>query len=337
MNSGQIANSLSSCMRFGLIVFAGAVCFPANRSLAAPPSEQVLKAPAFEVRVVRDVTYRDLCPAEDAHRNKNKLDLYVPKGKKDFPVLFFVHGGAWTIGDKEHFGIYSALGMYWARHGVGVVLPNYRLSPDVRHPEHVKDVARAFAWTHKNIQQYGGSPAQIFVSGHSAGGHLAALLATDETYLKAEGLTLAAIRGAIPISGIYHIPESLAEAGVALHVTEKDVNSWRIKSKLNILNAVFGADAEARRAASPLTHVHGGLPPFLIIYADRDLLTLPEMACEFAAALKNNHCQAESLEVKHRSHMTVLLKASRDDDPVSQAMRAFFDRVALPAQTAGRP
>ena len=76
MNSGQIANSLSSCMRFGLIVFAGAVCFPANRSLAAPPSEQVLKAPAFEVRVVRDVTYRDLCPAEDAHRNKNKLDLY---------------------------------------------------------------------------------------------------------------------------------------------------------------------------------------------------------------------------------------------------------------------
>jgi acetyl esterase/lipase len=339
MNSRQITNSLSGCIRLGLMVFAGAVCFPANRSLAVSPPEQALKAPApaFEVRVVRDVTYRDLCPGEDAHRNKNKLDLYVPKGKKDFPVLFFVHGGAWTIGDKEHFGIYSVLGMYWARHGVGVVLPNYRLSPDVRHPEHIKDVARAFAWTHKNIQQYGGNPAQIFVSGHSAGGHLAALLATDETYLKAEGLTLAAIRGAIPISGIYHIPESLAEAGVALHVTEKDVNSWRIKSKLNILNAVFGADAESRHAASPLAHVHAGLPPFLIIHADKDLLALPEMACELAAALKKNHCQAESLEVKHRSHMTVLLKASRDDDPVSQAMRAFIDRLALPAQAPGKP
>jgi acetyl esterase/lipase len=337
MNSRQITSLLSGCIRLGLVVLAGAVCFPANRSLAVSPPEQVRKAPAFEVRVVRDVTYRDLSPAEDAHRNKNKLDLYLPKRKKDFPVLFFVHGGAWTIGDKEHFGIYSALGMYWARHGVGVVLPNYRLSPDVKHPEHMKDVARAFAWTYRNIPHYGGNPAQIFVSGHSAGGHLAALLATDETYLKAEGLTLAAIRGAMPISGIYHIPESLAEAGVALHVTEKDVNSWRIKSKLNILNAVFGADAEARRAASPLTHVHAGLPPFLVIYADRDLLTLAEMACEFTGALNKNHCQAESLEVKHRSHMSVLLKASRDDDPVSQAMRAFIDRLAPAAQAAIKP
>src|SRR5437667_2462874 len=155
MNSGQIANSLSSCMRFGLIVFAGAVCFPANRSLAAPPSEQVLKAPAFEVRVVRDVTYRDLCPAEDAHRNKNKLDLYVPKGKKDFPVLFFVHGGAWTHGDKNlPFGLYRRFARFWAGHGVGTVVTNYRLSPAVTHPEHIKDVARAFAWTHQNIRKY---------------------------------------------------------------------------------------------------------------------------------------------------------------------------------------
>src|SRR5205823_5671892 len=107
--------------------------------------------------------------------------------------VFFVHGGAWRNGDKSGIlGVYSALGRFLVRHGLGAVIINYRLSPAVRHPAHVQDVAKAFAWTHKNIARYGGRPDQIFLCGHSAGGHLVALLATDPTYLKAEGLTPAA-------------------------------------------------------------------------------------------------------------------------------------------------
>src|SRR4029077_10844231 len=143
---------------------------------------------------------------------------------------------------------YSAIGERFAKQGIGAVVINYRLSPNVKHPEHIKDVARAFAWTSKNIAKQGGRPDQIFVCGHSAGGHLIALLATDESYLKSEGLSRTAIRGVIPISGVYDITFG----------------------GINLFETVFGKDEEVRRQASPLYHVEAGLPPFLILYADND-------------------------------------------------------------------
>src|SRR5262245_18228170 len=169
-------------------------------------ADQAKADKTFEVEAVRDITYYE---GDDADQVKHKLDLYLPKGQKDFPVLFFVHGGAWSMGDKRFFGVYSSFGKQFAKHGIGTVVTNYRLSPGVQHPEHIKDVARAFAWTQKNIANHGGKADQIFVCGHSAGGHLVALLATDETYLKAVGLGLNTIRGVIPISGVYQVPEKM--------------------------------------------------------------------------------------------------------------------------------
>src|SRR5262245_18121268 len=137
------------------------------------------KGGKYEVQVVSNLAYYD---GKDADEVRHKLDLYMPKGKKDFPVLIFVHGGAWSMGTKD---LYGPLGKVFAKNGIGTVVINYRLSPKVQHPAHVQDVARAFAWTHKNIAKHGGNPDQIFISGHSAGGHLVALLATDESHLKA--------------------------------------------------------------------------------------------------------------------------------------------------------
>src|SRR5262249_56357633 len=85
-------------------------------------------------------------------------------------------------GDNRCCGLYSAVGEFLARQGIGVVLPNYRLSPEVKHPEHVKDIARAFAWTRAHIAQYGGDPDKIFLAGHSAGAHLVALPSTPRPY-----------------------------------------------------------------------------------------------------------------------------------------------------------
>src|SRR5262245_41011172 len=76
-------------------------------------------AATYEVETVADIPYYQ---GKDAHPVKHKLDLYLPKGKKDFPVLFFVHGGAWSIGDKSHFGLYSSIGRCFARQGIGVVV-----------------------------------------------------------------------------------------------------------------------------------------------------------------------------------------------------------------------
>src|SRR5262245_12677282 len=150
--------SLSLCT-FALVLTASTVS-------AAEPK-------LFDVEVVRNVAYYN---GKDADDVRHRLDLYLPKGQKDYPVLLMVHGGAWIKGDKNHLGVYNLLGRSFARHGVGMVSPNYRLSPDVQHPEHVRDVARAFAWVHKDIGKRGGSTSEVFVAGHSAGGHLVALL-----------------------------------------------------------------------------------------------------------------------------------------------------------------
>jgi acetyl esterase/lipase len=158
---------------------------------------------AFDFDEELDIAYRD-----DANVDpfRHRLDLFVPRGKKDFPVIVLVHGGCWVMGDNCCGGLYTSVGQFLASRGIGAVLPNYRLSPSVQHPAHVQDVASAVAWTRTHIAHYGGNSEQIFLMGHSAGGHLVSLLAADESYLKAEGLAAANIRGVVAVSGVYRIP-----------------------------------------------------------------------------------------------------------------------------------
>lgn len=290
---------------------------------------------AYEVQVIRDVVYRDLHDGEDEKKRKNKLDIYVPRGKENFPVLFFVHGGAWIHGDKNFFGVYSNLGMKWARHGVGTVVVNYRLSPGVRHPAHIQDVAKAFAWTHKHIGTYGGRRDSIFVCGHSAGGHLISLLSADEAHLKAEGLNRDAVRGAIPISGVFRIHDLNLNLGVNGPDGRDAALTTPMRIKSPPFDSVFGPDRAGRKAASPLTHVKPGLPPFLIIYADRDLPTLADMAAEFSVALRDQKCAAQTFEVKNRNHFSVLLNLAQDDDPASQAISQFINSRTTKVRAAG--
>ena len=100
---------------------------------------ETLARDIYEVERVSGVCYYD---GPDADGRQHRLDLFLPKGEKDFPVVLLVHGGAWMIGDNRCCGLYSSVGEFLASRGVGAVLPNYRLSPQVQHPEHVRDVAR---------------------------------------------------------------------------------------------------------------------------------------------------------------------------------------------------
>jgi acetyl esterase/lipase len=260
-------------------------------------AEGIRPTRTFEVETVQDVSYYE---GPGADKVKHRLDLYLPKGNKNFPVLFFVHGGAWRHGDKNYLGIYSGLGNLFARQGIGVVVINYRLSPAVKHPEHVKDVARAFAWTCKNVEKYGGRKDEIFACGHSAGGHLVSLLCTDETYLKAEGLSSKAICGVVPLSGVYVLPDGL-------------------------MPSVFGTDPEARRQAAPISHVRKGLPPFLILYADKDLPGCDkEPAEKFCKALKEEGDEAETLELTGSHHIKIMLDAATPNTAVSRAILDFI-------------
>jgi acetyl esterase/lipase len=278
----------------------------------------------------------------DADTHLHRLDMFLPGGLTDYPVVVLVHGGSWICGDNRSCGLYSAVGECLARQGIGAVLPNYRLSPKVKHPAHVRDIARAVAWTRAHIGERGGCPTKLFLAGHSAGGHLVSLLATDETYLRAEGLHTGDLRGVIAISGVYHLPPDphcLTIGGataVTLHLDE--ILPLRhpacggctplafmpgLPIRLNVFRLAFGEDRAVRREASPLCHVRPGLPPFLIIVGDKDLPTLPEMAEEFHEALVAQGCDSKLLREKERNHNSVVFRAYHSDDPVARAMVEF--------------
>jgi acetyl esterase/lipase len=267
----------------------------------------------YEIEVVKDVAYRDM----DADKVRHKLDLYLPRGAKDYPVLFFIHGGGWTAGSKNGF---AGHGKTFANNGIGFVAINYRLSTSTRskaksaeqnkeapkagikHPDHIKDVAQAFAWVCNNLGKRGANLDQIYVSGHSAGGHLCALLAADDGYLKEYKLSVAKIRGVIPISGVF------------------SVDSGRMER-------LFG-DEDSRKKASPLTHIRKDLPPFLILYADKEIAGLGKQAEEFGAAMKKAGARAEVKMIKERDHGSIMRKAAAADDEVTQAIFAFIKENA---------
>lgn len=260
----------------------------------------------FEVKAIRDIVYYD---GKDADPEKHKLDLYLPKDLKEFPVVFFIHGGAWSSGDRKRYG---GVGQVFAKHGIGTVVISYRLSPKVQHPAHIEDVARAFAWTYKNIGQYGGRTDQIFVTGQSAGGHLAALLATDETYLKAHDLSIKNIKAVMPISGVYLIP-------------------------LGFMEKVMGNDAEIARNASPLLHVSGDEPPFLILYADNDFPGCDKMSIALDEALRKNKIETSCVPIKNRNHITIMLWLMLSDtDPATVAMRDFVFKQIATSEVANK-
>lgn len=256
----------------------------------APPTEDKFERHS-------NIAYRT---GKGADKERHLLDVYAPKGQKDFPVVLFVHGGSWRSGDKN---LYAALGQSLAADGIGCVICNYRLSPAVQHPAHVEDVAKAFAWTVENIGKYGGKKEQLFLCGHSAGGHLISLLVTDPQYLKAENHSAAEVKGIAALSGVFEIVPTM-----------------------QVLQVPFGKDEKVCKAASPLTHVTGKHPPFLIAYADNDFPKLDETALNMHAALQKASSPVELVKCKDRNHYTIIIQFVNSADPLNKAFRDFVQK-----------
>jgi acetyl esterase/lipase len=297
-------------------------------------------AARLEVERFLDVAYYD---GPDADPVRHRLDLFVPKGLANYPTVLFVHGGAWAVGDKCCAGLYTTVAEFLAGQGVAVAMTNYRLSPDVQHPEHIKDVARAFAWVHRHIAEHGGSPERLFLAGHSAGGHLVSLLATQDCYLRDEGIDQAAIKGVISLSGVYEIPDRFMDVtfgGKGQRAFRFDEliplrGMWKIAWPdcldlpgipflVDVFSSVFGDDPLCRADASPIQHVRPGLPPFLVVCAEKDLPYLIGMAADFAEALACAGNDVRFLRVAGRNHNSVCFRAIGLDDPAAAAMLDFI-------------
>ena len=245
----------------------------------------------YKVKKHASLTY---IAGEKVDRYRHRLDVYQPVGVKDAPVLMFVHGGAWRFGSKA---FHPNIGNTFARRGIVTVSINYRLTPRVKHPEHVRDVARAFAWIKKNITNYGGNPKRVFLCGHSAGAHLVALLATNEKYLGEAGHKTDAIAGVIAVSGPYRVRSGGLFAGVFPRELVDD--------------------------ASPALHVDDAQPPFLVMYAQHDMHMLDVLARDFARRLKKHSSPVTLLEVKARDHSSIIRLIGIQNDPATEAMLKF--------------
>ena len=181
-------------------------------------------------------SHQDVLYLEGGDPRRNVLDIYAPDDAKGLPVVLYVHGGGWSRGDKK--AVHSKA-LLFTNEDYLFISTNYRLSPSVKHPVHVSDIAAVIAWVHRNIGGYGGDPERIGIMGHSAGAHLVSLVATDERRLAAHGLKLNVIKAVIPIDGGYEIAEFV----------ETDPPRW---------SPVFTSDPKAQKDASPLYHVEAG-------------------------------------------------------------------------------
>ena len=149
--------------------------------------------PTRDITITRDIAYGD--------KAKQKLDIYVPKNAApNAPIIVFFYGGAWQEGDKKDY-LFAAQAL--ASTGAIVVVPNYRVYPEVTFPGFLEDGAAATAWTLRNIGTYGGAPKTLFLAGHSAGAYVAIMLALDNDYFAKAGIGDVKLAGGIGISGPY--------------------------------------------------------------------------------------------------------------------------------------
>jgi acetyl esterase/lipase len=226
----------------------------------------------------------------------------VPKGKKDVPVMMFVHGGGFTVGIKDQ---YAFVGQAFATYGIETAVINYRLAPKTVYPENVLDTARAFAWLRLHAGEYGGRTDRIFISGHSAGATLIAMLGSDPEYLKQVGESLDRVAGVIPISG------SFTQGG-----------------RSAMFQGFPPPDPVVVKNASAINHVAGPHPPFLILYGDMDLPRTGEDARAMAKALKDAGNSAEVHEIAGHAHMDMITGVTDPSDAGLRFMLGFVRSAA---------
>ena len=263
---------------------------------------------------VFDVPYDESAPGDPLRR----LDVYPQPTGDGAPVVMWVHGGAWAVGDKRN-QLTDKI-PFFASDGFLFISVNYRLSPSpgatptpepVRHPTHAEDVARAVAWVKAHAAEYGGDGTRVVLLGHSAGAHLVSLVATSPTLLAAHGLDPADIRctGALDTEG-YDVAAVLADATGMLRTT--------------YLNA-FGEDPTTWVEASPITHVRAGAGIGAFLLARRGTAARQAVTNRFRDALVAAGVPADIVAVDAYSHEGVNDAVGRPGETtLTPALRDFL-------------
>ena len=266
-----------------------------------PPQEPLSSdaARAYHAEVLRRgaaVVMEEIAYAGDPYQ---RLAIARPApGKATGTLLAVLHGGGWTSGYKEWMAFMAPA---FTQAGIAFASIGYRLAPQHVFPTGYEDALAGLAWLHRNATRIGADPRRLFVGGHSAGGHYAALAAVTRDWQVRHALPLTAVRGALPLSGVY---------------------DFTATSGLSMRPRFLGPDGNGNEiAASPIRQIGGVPPPFLIAYGEDDFPHLRRQADAMEESLKKAGGTVEKMVLKGRNHFTAHYAGGEADGPwVSRAI-----------------
>ncbi len=284
-----------------LLVGALAACSPLGALNALTPGSRL--------RTEAAVSY-------GAHA-RHKLDIYAPDNAgANAPVVVFFYGGNWVSGERND---YAFVGRALASRGFVVVIPDYRLYPEVKYPDFLDDSAQAVAWTAREIGRFGGDPKRLFVMGHSAGAYNAAMVALDDSYLARHGAHGDLLRGWIGLAGPYDFLP-------IVNPTTRPVFHY----------------PNTPAASQPVNHVSKSAPPALLIAANKDTLVNPaNNTGRLASKLRAHGVPVQEVYYDKVSHTTLVATLSapmRSLAPTLDAIEQFVksDGGRTSVTTSGR-
>jgi arylformamidase len=260
---------------------------------------------AIAQKLTPDISY-----VESGHELQ-VLDIYTSENATDkaLPVMFWIHGGGWQVGDKSDVELKPKV---LTERGFVFVSINYRLLPEVEMDVLTRDVAKAFGWVHRNIAKYGGDPKCVFVGGHSAGAQLAALICTDDRYLKEEDVPFDVLKGCVPVDGdTYDIPKIISTAE---------------HRQMIYGGKMYGNDPEKHIDFSAVTHVAKGkgIPPFLLLYFPGNPDTNAQAAI-LKSALEAAEIPVRAFGKGDSNHSALNNDLGKPDDPATEEFYKFLD------------
>ena len=266
---------------------------PQMSPIAEEYAETVMKLSKIvrdQSRTVLDIAY--------GSEEVQALDLYLPESDPSdaLPVLMFIHGGGWRNGYKEWMGFIAPAVTCLPAIFVSV---GYRLAPDAKFPLPVEDCRNAVKWVYDNIAEHGGDPNRLFVGGHSAGGHLAALITLDAHAWSAVGLPADVIKGCFPVSG-------------AFDFSDRDRESAIIRS------------ADDIGPASPINQVSGNTVPFFIAIGENDMPDLARQAPAMADALRPQPGAVKIAEFEGCDHFKISVDSGDVDGLWATTVRQWM-------------
>lgn len=242
--------------------------------------------------IVPESTYKLTSSVAYGTLPRQKLDIYLPNTdsvklshQKSLKVVVFFYGGSWDSGSRAD---YKFVGEALASQGFIVVIPDYRVYPEVLFPGFMADPAMAASWVKHNIAQYNGDANQVFLAGHSAGAHIAVMLGVNAEYLAIQSLKPADFVGIIGLAGPYDF----------------------LPLKSDRLKTIFGSNAEQPKS-QPINFVNGQNPPMLLAVGKKDGTVWPRNSYNLAEKIKNNGGAAQVVTFENYGHIDMVAKLAK--------------------------